>query len=112
MKKSIPELIIKEIVDKYNNQKILKNKLKKKSKTKTYSICLNNKNEVHVFEEIYIKELQTYLKKDMTALCNNKFIDLKDVASGMLDKEVKHLLCLFDIDNIKVCSDCISKLYK
>ena len=113
MGKTPAELVIKEIVDKYSRQKILKNRLKNKSADNTtYSICLNNKDVVHVFEEIYIEELKTYLRKDMSALCDARFVELKDIATELREKEVKYLLCKFDLDNIKVCSECISILYK
>ncbi len=67
---------------------------------------------MHVFEEIYIDELKTYLRKDMSALCDSKFMNLKDIAAGLKEKEVKHLLFQIDLKNIKVCSKCVSILYK
>lgn len=113
MKKTITELIIQEIVDKYSRQKILNNRLKNKSTDRdTYSLCLNNKDIVHVFEEIYIDDLKTYLRKDMSALCDSKFMNLKDIVAGLKEKEVKHLLCQINLENIKVCSECVSILYK
>lgn len=53
---NITELIIKEIIDRYDSKKILKNRLRKKSKADVYyAICLNNKDVVHVFESLYIE---------------------------------------------------------
>lgn len=48
----------------------------------------------------------------MTALCDSKFTDIRELALGLMEKEVKHILCLLDEDNIKICSECVKELYK
>lgn len=101
------------IIDKYNKRNILHERLKRKSiNTNAYSLYITYNNIVHVFSDVYIEEFNRFLRKNETAICDKSFLKKSNLVSGLQEKEIKHIICQLDLANIKVCSECVSSLYK
>lgn len=100
------------VINKYNKKKILHAKLKCKSiDANVYSLYITYNDMVHIFPDVYIEEFDRFLRKNETAICDKSFLKKSELISGLQEKEIKHIICQLDLSNIKVCVECLSKLY-